>query len=339
MRPFTGLACCAYCPISRCPEHAIPLPTCWNYHHHGSDTADHDAVIRGCGTESTFGHRTNSSPAGSPVGERPSSGARFAFGGRMHRTASATGLVRQNSGFPDREREQPGHQDEREFGSPVDTVAVPTVLLADSQPAIRHGVRAILERSGGISVVGEAATLGEVLAETSRCRPDVLVVDPLMDEPTDGMQVITQVLRLTPSLGVLVFSSAEDDKAVTAAFHAGARGYLAKRADAGQILRGIHAVAAGEAIVDRYIAGRLSALIRTAAGQRYYPFPQLTHREREVLERIAAGKSNANIARELALASKTISNRISAIFGKLGVADRAQAIVLARDAGLGQGEF
>jgi DNA-binding NarL/FixJ family response regulator len=211
-----------------------------------------------------------------------------------------------------------------------------TVLLADAQPAIRHGVRSVLERSGGISVVGEAATTDEVLAETSRCRPDVLVVDPLMDEPT-GMQVISRVLRMMPDTGVLVFSSDDDDKAITSALHAGARGYLIKRASADQILRGIHAVAAGEAIVDRSIADRLSVLIRPATGQYYYPFPQLTNRERDVLDRIAAGKSNSTIARELALASKTISNRVSAIFGKLGVADRAQAIVLARDAGLGHG--
>jgi DNA-binding NarL/FixJ family response regulator len=214
--------------------------------------------------------------------------------------------------------------------------ASPTVLLCDSQPAIRHGVRSVLERSGGISVVGEAATTDEVIAEASRCRPDVVVVDPLMDEAV-GVRVISRLLRAVPDTGVLVFSSLDDDKAIAAALHAGARGYLIKRADADQIVRGIQAVAAGEAIVDKSIADRLSALIRPSGGQHYYPFPQLTNRERDVLERIAAGKSNAAIARDLALASKTISNRVSAIFGKLGVADRAQAIVLARDAGLGVG--
>ncbi|MEU6868298.1 response regulator transcription factor [Streptomyces sp. NPDC046876] len=209
-------------------------------------------------------------------------------------------------------------------------------MLADSQPAIRHGVRSVLERSGGISVVGEAATTDEVIAETSRCRPHVLVVDPGMDESV-GMRVITQVLRLRPETGVLVFSSVDDDKVITSALQAGARGYLFKRADADRIVRGIQAVAAGEAIVDKSIANRLGTLICPATGQYYYPFPQLTNRERDVLERIAAGKSNAAIARELVLASKTVSNRVSVIFAKLGVADRSQAIVLARDAGLGQG--
>lgn len=212
-----------------------------------------------------------------------------------------------------------------------------TVVLADSQPAIRHGVRSVLERSGDISVVGEAATADEVIAETSRCRPQVLVVDPLMDDSC-GIRVISEVLRLWPETGILVFSSADDDQAITSALLAGARGYLFKRADADQILRGIQAVAAGEAIIDKSIAGRLGALLSaTAVPQHYYPFPQLTGRERDVLERIAAGKSNTTIARELLLASKTVSNRVSVIFGKLGVADRSQAIVMARDAGLGHG--
>ncbi|MFC4031261.1 LuxR C-terminal-related transcriptional regulator [Streptomyces polygonati] len=216
-----------------------------------------------------------------------------------------------------------------------DPAAPLTVVLADAQPAIRHGVRSVLEHFGGISVVGEAAAADEVLTETSRCRPDVLMVDPLMDELA-GARVITQVLRALPNTGVLVFSTVDDDRAIVAAFRSGARGYLGKTATADQIVLGIQAVAAGEAIVDRSIAGRLSALIRPASGQHFYPFPQLTNRERDVLEHIAAGKSNSTIARELALASKTISNRVSVIFGKLGVADRSQAIVLARDAGLGR---
>ncbi|WP_404953224.1 response regulator [Streptomyces sp. 147326] len=239
------------------------------------------------------------------------------------------------------------HADARRENAPLLTVddlpvvrrvrTTVTVVLADAQPAIRHGVRSVLERSGGISVVGEAATADEVIAETSRCRPRVLVLDPLMDESA-GLRVIPEILRLWPETGILVFSGADDDKAITSALQAGARGYLFKRADADQILRGIQAVAAGEAIIDKSIAGRLGALMRPTSGQQYfYPFPQLTNRERDVLERIAAGKSNSTIARELVLASKTVSNRVSVIFGKLGVADRSQAIVLARDAGLGHG--
>jgi DNA-binding NarL/FixJ family response regulator len=121
-----------------------------------------------------------------------------------------------------------------------------------------------------------------------------------------------------------------------AAIRAGARGYLLKNADPDQIVRGIQAVAAGEFLIGKTIAARFGALMHPVMEQSPYPFPELTGKEREVLDRIAAGRSNVAIAREFALASKTISNRVSAIFAKLGVADRAQAIVLARDAGLGR---
>jgi DNA-binding NarL/FixJ family response regulator len=243
-------------------------------------------------------------------------------------------------------RPAPSNQGVPESGNGRDVVAnvkvvrraqtLPTVVLADAQPAVRHGVRSVLEHSGDVLVVSEAATMGDAIAETSRYRPDVLVIDPLMDDPA-GIGVITEVVRVAPGTGVLVFSPAGDDKAVTSAIHAGARGYLIKSADSDQIVRSVLAVAAGQAIVDKTIACRLSALILPAARQHAYPFPQLTSRERNVLERIAAGKSNTAIAVELALASKTVSNYISAIFGKLGVVDRARAIVQAREAGLGSG--
>lgn len=212
-----------------------------------------------------------------------------------------------------------------------------TVLLADPQSSVRHWVRAALEHAGGVFVVGEAATANGAIAETARHRPDVLVVDPQLGG-SGPVDVIGRVAMVSPETKVLVLSAADDDTAVRSAIHAGARGYLVKGADAEQIVRGVRVVAAGEAIVGRAIAARFSTLVRTA-GPEPYPFPHLTTRERQVLDRIAAGRSNAVIARDLGLASKTISNRVSAIFTKLGVADRAQAIVLARDAGLGRGEF
>jgi DNA-binding NarL/FixJ family response regulator len=211
-----------------------------------------------------------------------------------------------------------------------------TVVLADTQPAIRHGVRSVLECSGDIAVVGEAATADEAISQAAQHRPDVLVIDLQTGEHAD-VQVISRALKVAPETGVLVFSAVEDDKTITSAIHAGARGYLIKSAGSDEILRGIQAVAAGEVIVGRTIAGRFSALMRQAAGQDPYPFPQLTNAERDVLERIAAGKSNLVIARELGFASKTISNRVSAIFSKLGVADRSETIVLARESGLGFG--
>jgi DNA-binding NarL/FixJ family response regulator len=210
-----------------------------------------------------------------------------------------------------------------------------TVVLADTQPAIRHGVRSVLERVDGVSVIGEASTSSEVVAETARCRPDVLVVD--VDTVGAGnCRLVEQITRACPETGILVFSASDCDETVIAAIRAGARGYLLKNADPDQIVRGIQAVAAGEFLIGKTIASRICALMHPANDHSPYPFPQLTAKEREVLDRIAAGRSNVAIAREFALASKTISNRVSAIFAKLGVADRAQAIVLARDAGLGR---
>lgn len=210
-----------------------------------------------------------------------------------------------------------------------------TVVLADTQPAIRHGVRSVLERVDGVSVVGEASTSSEVVAETARCRPDVLVVD--VDTVGAGnCRLVEQITHACPETGILVFSASDCDETVIAAIRAGARGYLLKNADPDQIVRGIQAVAAGEFLIGRTIAARIGALLHLGTDRSPYPFPQLTGKEREVLDRIAAGRSNVAIAREFALASKTISNRVSAIFAKLGVADRAQAIVLARDAGLGR---
>ncbi len=211
-----------------------------------------------------------------------------------------------------------------------------TVFLADSQPAVRYRVRSALELVDGIVVIGEAATANATIAETFRHRPDVLVVDPQLGEAA-AIDVVSRVSRVAPDTRILVLSTADDDTAIRSAIQAGARGYLIKGTDLDQVVRGVQVVAAGEAIVGKAIACRFSALMRSAGGPEPYPFPQLTTREREVLDRVAAGKSNGAIARELALAQKTISNRVSAVFGKLGVADRAQAIVLARDAGLGRG--
>ncbi|MGW6929917.1 response regulator [Lentzea sp. NPDC054927] len=210
-----------------------------------------------------------------------------------------------------------------------------TVVIADTQPAIRHGVRSVVERVDGVSVVGEASTSSEVVAETARCRPDVLVID-VDTVGSENSLLMEQIARASPETGILVFSARDCDATVIAAIRAGARGYLLKNADPDQIVRGIQAVAAGEFLIGKTIAARFRALMHPVVERSPYPFPQLTEKEREVLDRIAAGRSNVAIAREFTLASKTISNRVSAIFAKLGVADRAQAIVLARDAGLGR---
>jgi DNA-binding NarL/FixJ family response regulator len=211
-----------------------------------------------------------------------------------------------------------------------------SVVLADAQLVTRDGVRSVLERSGQVEVVGEAATAEQAVAAVTRHRPDVLVID--IDTPNlSRLALVSRILNASPRTGVLVFSAFDDDEAITSALQFGARGYVLKTAGARQILRAVQAVAAGDVIVGNTIAGRFIATLRLMRDSSPYPFPQLTARERDVLERIAAGKSNATISKELALSPKTISNRVSAVFGKLGVADRSQAIVLAREAGLGRG--
>ena len=211
-----------------------------------------------------------------------------------------------------------------------------TVMLADDQPAIRRGVRAVLERSGNVVVVGEAAEPGEVIEHVARLQPDVLVTGLRPDDPAT-VRLIERVSHLAPGTGVLVFTAIDDEAVVRSVLHAGALGYLRTDADGSQIVRAVRAVGAGEVTVGRTVARRVSSWLGAGGGPDRYPFPELTTREREVLDLLAAGKSNTVIAKELSLASKTGSNRVSAVLDKLGVADRAQAIVLARETGLGRG--
>jgi DNA-binding NarL/FixJ family response regulator len=164
-------------------------------------------------------------------------------------------------------------------------------------------------------------------------RPDVLVLDIQMPD-LDGVSAAREIARDAPAVAVLMLTMFDDDEAVFAAMRAGARGYVRKGATQEEIVRAIHAVAAGEAIfgpgIARRVLGRLSG--RAAATD---PFPQLTPRERQVLELLAAGLSTTVIGAKLGLASKTINNHASAVFAKLQVADRTEAVLRAREAGLG----
>src|SRR6202012_2717445 len=181
----------------------------------------------------------------------------------------------------------------------------------------------------GLAANGREAGHGAVTL-----RPDVLVLDVQMPELT-GVEAAGEVSRAAPGVAVLVLPMFDDDYSVLAAMRAGARGYVLKGAQQDEIVRAIQAVAAGEAIfgpgIARLVGGRVSA--PPAADQ---PFGELTAREREVLDLIAAGARNAEIARRMSIAPKTVANHISAIFTKLQVADRGEAIIRARDAGLGR---
>jgi RNA polymerase sigma factor (sigma-70 family) len=209
------------------------------------------------------------------------------------------------------------------------------VLIADDHAFFREGLRGLLRLVPGVVVVGEAASSDEVVEQASALQPDVILMD-LQMPPINGIEATRRIIERSPHIGVLVLTMFEDDDSVFAAMRAGARGYLLKGADRGEIGRAITAVSQGEAIFSPAIAQRMMQYFAAIAPQPRAVFPQLSEREREVLELIAQGCSNAEIAERLVLSAKTVRNHVSNIFAKLQVADRAQAIIRARDAGLGQ---
>jgi DNA-binding NarL/FixJ family response regulator len=210
------------------------------------------------------------------------------------------------------------------------------VLLVDDHPVFRKGLRALLGSIPDTVVVGEAAdgTAAQVLA--AELAPDVVVMDLHMPG-LDGVAATRRIVDDSPATGVLVLTMSEDDDSVFAAMRAGARGYLVKGADAEDVLAAITAVGKGEAIFGPTVAHRiLSFLSRPLSAFDEQLFPELTTREREVLHLVASGVSNSEIAGRLFLSPKTVRNNVSSVFMKLQVADRAQAIVRARAAGLGR---
>ena len=210
------------------------------------------------------------------------------------------------------------------------------ILIADDHTLFRYGLRAMLSALPEFEVVGEAATGKEAVARTAKLRPDIVLMDIQMPG-VNGIEATRRIIEDNPRVGVVVLTMFDDDDSVFAAMRAGARGYVLKAADGDEVLRVIRAVASGEAHFGPEIAKRLMSFFSTpkpAAPSE--AFPELTVRECEVLDLIAQGRSNTEIARRLFLSPKTVRNHISNIFTKLQVADRAQAIVRAREAGLGQ---
>ncbi len=207
------------------------------------------------------------------------------------------------------------------------------VLIADDHPLFRDGVRTLLQSVPETEVVGDASTGEEAMTQAAALQPDVILMDLHMPGQ-NGIEATRAILRVSPHIGILVLTMFEEDDSVFAAMRAGARGYLLKGADQAEILRAIHAVSHGEAIFSPVIAERLTQYF-AALGQAPHSqsFPDLTDREREVLGLIAQGHSNGEIASRLVLSQKTVRNHVSNIFSKLQVADRAQAIIRAREAG------
>jgi DNA-binding NarL/FixJ family response regulator len=213
------------------------------------------------------------------------------------------------------------------------------VLIAEDHPLFREGMRGRLERVADVAVVGEAASGEEAVELAGNLEPDVILMDIKMPG-LNGIEATREILRSSPrgGVGVLVLSMFEDDDSVFAAMRAGARGYLLKDSGGEGVVHAIRAVASGEAVFGAGVAERImgffSAPRSSALPKR--TFPELSEREEEVLSLVAKGKSNQQIATELFVSLKTVRNHVSNILLKLQVADRAQAVIRARDAGMGR---
>lgn len=217
----------------------------------------------------------------------------------------------------------------------MDTIRI---LIADDHALFREGLRALFAALPDIEVIGEAAEGAAAIAQVDSLKPDIVLMDINMPG-VNGIEATRQILSSHPNLGIIMVTMLEEDASVFAAMKAGARGYVLKGANHEEILQAIHAVAGGQAVFGPAIAARIMTFFQNL-NSTYKPitptsiFPELTEREREVLQLMTRGASNKDIAEKLVISGKTVSNHISNIFSKLQVADRAQAVLRARDAGL-----
>jgi DNA-binding NarL/FixJ family response regulator len=211
------------------------------------------------------------------------------------------------------------------------------VLIADDHPVFLGGLRALLATDPDLEVVAEASDGAEAVALAARDLPDVVLMD-LQMPVRDGVEATREIVRSSPHVAVLVLTMFDDDDSVFAAMRAGARGYLLKGANQADILRAVHAVGTGGAVFGPDVAQRVLDFFAHAQTRQQAAFPQLTDREREVLDLLARGLPNGRIAGRLSISEKTVRNHVSNIFTKLAVADRAQAVIRAREGGLGTGQ-
>lgn len=211
------------------------------------------------------------------------------------------------------------------------------ILIADDHPVFRFGMRALIEAQEDMVVVGEAETGNDVIEKATSLVPDIILMDINMPE-VNGIEATYRILKSMPDMTILIITMFDDDTVFTA-MQAGAQGYLLKGAQGGETLRAIRAVANGEVI---FSPGVAKQMMRYFAGGKKSepdtPFPELTPREIEILDLVAQGLTNNAIAERLVLSSKTIRNHVSNIFGKLQVASRSEAIIKAREAGLGNSD-
>jgi DNA-binding NarL/FixJ family response regulator len=210
------------------------------------------------------------------------------------------------------------------------------ILIADDHPLVRKGMSAILASVSDFKLVGQATNGREAIDLATELRPDVILMDLQMPD-VSGVVATREILAVNPDVRILVVTLFEDDDSVFLALRAGARGYVLKDADEQELIHAVRAVATGAAIFSPAVAPRvLTAFANPRSGKDDVVFPELTEREREILELIAQGYPNPRIAQRLGLSPKTVGNYVSTIFSKLQVADRSEAIVRAREAGMGQ---
>jgi DNA-binding NarL/FixJ family response regulator len=210
------------------------------------------------------------------------------------------------------------------------------ILVVDDHPVVRGGLVALLRTIDGFDVVGEAADGEAAVREAQLSHPDIVLMDVRMPG-LDGIEATRRIRAGVPSTRVLVLTMYDDDSTVFTAMQAGAQGYLLKEAEQDEIVRAVRGVVGGEAIFGPGVAERVLRYFADppAAPDATYPFPELTERERVVLELLARGRRTQEIASELFLSPKTVSNNLTTIFAKLQVAGRAEAIIRAHEGGVG----
>lgn len=209
------------------------------------------------------------------------------------------------------------------------------VLVVDDHPLYRDGLATAISAMPEVEVVGTAADGVEAIAEAARLTPDVVVMDLHMPR-LNGIEATRRIVADQPSVAVLVLTMLDGDDSVFAAMRAGARGYLLKGADRDEIRQALDTVSRGGVVFSSGIATRVLGFFAGGGASAAVPFPELTEREREILDLVARGLTNTEIASRLVLSPKTVRNHVSNVFGKLQVATRAEAVAQARDAGLGR---
>lgn len=209
------------------------------------------------------------------------------------------------------------------------------VFIADDHTLFRDGLKSLLLSVKDIDVIGEAATGTEVVGAVIEKQPDVVLMDIQMPE-VNGIEATRQIIQKMPQVGIIILTMFEDNDSVFAAMRAGARGYVLKGVDQAGMLRAIRGIANGESLFSPEIASRLTQFFNNLnPSPKDTAFPELTNREREILDYIAEGHTNEEISQTLVISLKTVRNHVSNIYNKLQVANRTQAAIQAREAGFG----